>query len=977
MPTAVAARYMFVSGMAALVYEVLWVRDLGYLFGGSAQALSAVVAAFLAGLALGAFVAGRRVQPGPRLLWRYAQLELAIALFAPLAPWLIAGLDRALLDAWWPWLIERELATPVRFLVTFLLLLPATACMGATLPLLCTAFAGGEEKSGALIGRLYGWNTLGGVAGCLLAGFVLVEQVGLWKSRLVAAAFNVALALLAWRRDRAQLRAAASGALSTAAAAATPSSSSSATSASGRGAARPPLREPPIDRAPSLAWPCWAGALVATSALSIVLEFGWTRLMALGVGGTTYAFSIVLALYLAGLGLGALVAAALARRGVSSLRLLIASQLLLALLLLALHPFVDELVAAVGGALYDATARAESAMPGARARLALLLGGVLVGLPSLLLGIAFPALSELRVAATGQLGRGIGASYLLSTAGGVAASLATHFWLLPALGLERTLFAASLAVGVVAALLIALARGGAGRGAGGGARRIALAAGVLVAVAAGGFAVQQRGRWDPRAIYGGVGLYGPRALAAERQLLEVRDGASCSVAVFAQGAERSLAVNGKVDATSRGDMGTQLLLAWLPQLLARESKETFVLGYGAGVTAAAASRYGGRVTCAEIEEEVLAVSHHFADVNRAAHADPNIALIADDGRALLRRAPVRYDVITTEPSNPWLAGMAGLFTVEFYELCRERLAPGGVLCQWVQLYWSSPDDYQAIFATLGSVFPHVAIWKTTSGDTLMLGAMEPLALDPAALAQRAAERPWLAPSLAGSSASLAAQLAPMVLLAGADARAFADAGPRRIRDDVPFLEFSAARHMQANSVDAILARLYAARRTSLYQQEALQAALPLNEVAQLLREVAAGLLTYDQAPLAEPLLAEAHARDPTLERLPFWRWLSATKRGDAAEATRRLAELEQRAPALLIQVAEEHGRRRDFAAAEAALGRLEAKAGANAATEFQRGRLLELQGKSSDAVARYERALKLDSRMVPAREALRRLREGR
>ncbi|MBL8841203.1 MAG: fused MFS/spermidine synthase [Planctomycetes bacterium] len=967
MPTAVAARYMFVSGMAALVYEVLWVRDLGYLFGGSAQALSAVVAAFLAGLALGAFVAGRRVQPGPRLLWRYAQLELAIALFAPLAPWLIAGLDRALLDAWWPWLIERELATPVRFLVTFLLLLPATACMGATLPLLCTAFAGGGEKSGALIGRLYGWNTLGGVAGCLLAGFVLVEQVGLWKSRLVAAAFNVALALLAWRRDRAQARAAAGGAMGGAAAG----------PASGSAAARPPWREAPIDRAPWLAWPCWAGALVATSALSIVLEFGWTRLMALGVGGTTYAFSIVLALYLAGLGLGALVAAALARRGASSLRLLIGSQLLLALLLLALHPFIDDLVAGVGGALYDATARAEAAMPGARARLALLLGGVLVGVPSLLLGIAFPALSELRVAATGELGRGIGASYLLSTAGGVAASLATHFWLLPALGLERTLFFASLAVGVVAALLIALARGGAGRGTGGGARRIALAAGVLVAVAAGGFAVQQRGRWDPRAIYGGVGLYGPRALAPERQLLEVRDGASCSVAVFAQGAERSLAVNGKVDATSRGDMGTQLLLAWLPQLLARESKETFVLGYGAGVTAAAASRYGGRVTCAEIEEEVLAVSHHFADVNRAAHADPNIALIADDGRALLRRAPVRYDVITTEPSNPWLAGMAGLFTVEFYELCRERLAPGGVLCQWVQLYWSSPEDYQAIFATLGSVFPHVAIWKTTSGDTLMLGAMEPLALDPAELAQRAAARPWLAPSLAGSSASLAAQLAPMALLAGNDARAFADAGPRLIRDDVPFLEFSAARHMQANSVDAILARLYAERRTPLYQQEALQAALPANEVAVLLREVAAGLLTYDQASLAEPLLAEAHAREPTLERLPFWRWLSATKRGDAAEAARRLAELEQRAPALLIQVAEEHGRRRDFAAAEAALERLEAKAGSSPASEFQRGRLLELQGKKSDAVARYERALRLDSRMAPAREGLRRLREGR
>ncbi len=962
MPTAIAARYMFVSGMAALVYEVLWVRDLGYLFGGSAQALSAVVAAFLAGLALGAFVAGRRVRNGPGLLRRYAQLEIAIALFAPLAPWLIAGLDRTLLDPWWPSLVEHGLATPVRFLATFVLLLPATACMGATLPVLCTAFAGGGEKSGALIGRLYGWNTLGGVAGCLLAGFVLVEQVGLWKSRLVAAAFNLALAALAWRLDRRAVAAASRAGANV--------ESGGAQRSSAPRALQVPLVAP---RTLDLAWPIWAGALIVSSALSIVLEFGWTRLMALGVGGTTYAFSIVLALYLTGLGVGALVYATLVRRGATALRVLIAAQFLLALLLLGLQPFVDDLVASVGGALYEATAHADAAATGARARLALELGGALVLVPSLLLGIAFPALSDLRVAATGELGRGIGSSYLLSTLGGVVASLATHFWLLPRFGLEGTLFAASLAVGALGAVLVAAARGAVRSG----ARQLLLALLLLAGVAGGGFASRALGRWDPRAIYGGVGLYGPRALAAERMLLEVRDGASCSVAVFEQNQERALAVNGKVDATSRGDMGTQLLLAWLPQLLARESKEVFVLGYGAGVTAAAASRYGGRVVCAEIEAEVLAVSPRFADVNRNAHADPNVTLIADDGRALLRRAPVRYDVITTEPSNPWLAGMAGLFTVEFYELCRDRLAPGGVLCQWVQLYWSSPDDYQAIFATLGSVFPHVAIWKTTSGDTLMVGAMEPLALDPATLAQRSAQRPWLAPALAGSNASLAAQLAPMMLLAGGDARAFADGGPRLIRDDVPFLEFSAARHMQANSIDAILGGLFAARRTPLYQQAELIAALPAAELAPLFRDVAASALMHEAAPLAEPLLAEAYDRDPSLERLSFWRWLSAKKRGDAAEATRRLAELERRAPALLVQVAEEYARGRDFSDANGALDRLEAKAGSSAASEFQRGRLFELQGKKSDAIVRYERALKLDARMGAARDAMRRLREGR
>ncbi|MBM4013762.1 MAG: hypothetical protein FJ293_02200, partial [Planctomycetes bacterium] len=732
MPTSIAAACMFVSGTAALVYQVLWVRDLGYTFGGSAGALSAVVGAFLAGLALGAFVAGRRVSDRPGLLRTYAWLELLIALWGPVAPWCIVAADRLLLSGA---LGAAGGATLLaRFGLAFLLLLPATACMGATLPLLCTAFAGRGEPTGALIGRLYGWNTLGGVMGCLLAGFVLVEKVGLWRSRFLAAGLNLALvALASWlspRLDR--LRARAAGAATAAKAP----------------AARAEWAPPGARR--QIAWPAWALALVLTSGFSITLEFGWTRLMALGVGGTTYAFSIVLALYLGGLGLGALLYAAIVRRGGTPLPVLILAQLLLGSVLLASQPCIDDWIAAIGGKLHAASSGAPGSASDARARLALQLGAWLVLPPALLLGIAFPALSDLRIGRREELGRGVGAAYLLSTAGGVAASLLTHFVVLPAIGLERMLVGAALGSGAVGALLLLV--GAAARDA---SRRAATGlAGVLALATLGAtaYALAEHGRWDARAVYGGVGLYGPRALHPERALLEVRDGASCSVAVFRNKEERSLAVNGKVDATSRGDMGTQLLLAWLPQLLAAGDRETFVLGYGAGVTAHAAARFGGRVLCAEIEAEVLAVSPHFADVNGAAYADPRIELVADDGRALLRRSGRRFDVITTEPSNPWLAGMAALFTVEFYELCRARLAEGGVLCQWVQLYWSSPDDYQAIFATLGSVFPHVAIWRTTSGDTLMLGAERPLSLDLAALARKAAARPFLAPELAGAAA---------------------------------------------------------------------------------------------------------------------------------------------------------------------------------------------------------------------------------
>jgi spermidine synthase len=966
MPTSIAAACMFVSGTAALVYEVLWVRDLGYTFGSSAGALSAVVAAFLAGLACGAFFGGRRVSDRPGLLRTYAVLELLIALWAPLAPWCIAAADRVVLSGWIGDL--GGVALLARFGLAFLLLLPATACMGATLPLLCTAFAGRGEPTGALIGRLYGWNTLGGVMGCLLAGFVLVETVGLWKSRFLAAALNLALVVLAlWlspRLDRARQ--------------ALPR------------AASPPrgkVAEPALTTSSRhLAWPLWALTLAVTSGLSITLEFGWTRLMALGVGGTTYSFSIVLALYLGGLGLGSLLYAAIVRRGGTPLPVLIGAQLLLGAVLLGSQPWIDDWIAGIGSELHAATGGAGASTGDVRARLALALGSRLVLLPAVLLGMAFPALSDSMVARSDELGRGVGVAYLVSTLGGVAASLLTHFVVLPAIGLETMLSCAALGSGAVGALLL-LARAATPAAGRRGACAVAGAA-ALVTLVAVSLVLPEHGRWDARAVYGGVGLYGPRALHPERALLEVRDGASCSVAVFRQKEERSLAVNGKVDATSRGDMGTQLLLAWLPQLLAAEERETFVLGYGAGVTVNAAARFGGRVLCAEIEDEVLAVSRHFSDVNGAAHADPRVELVADDGRALLRRTDRRFDVITTEPSNPWLAGMAALFTVEFYELCRSRLAEGGVLCQWVQLYWSSPDDYHAIFATLGSVFPQVAIWRTTSGDTLMLAAERPLHLDLLALERKAATRPFLVRELAASAAvgssavagappSLTAQLARMVLLQGDEARAFAAAGTRRIRDDVPFLEFTAARNMQANSVDAILDRLVAARRTALYQQQELLAALPAAEQPALLRDVAELLVPRGAATLAEPLLMEARRREPQLERLAFWWWLAARERGATAEASARLAELEQRSPALLLQVSRALSDGGEHEAALAALDRLERRGGGSAASFFQRGAVFERMGRKSDAAAQYERSLKLDPRFQPAKEAQRRLVESR
>jgi spermidine synthase len=955
MSTRIAAVCMLVSGAAALLYEVLWIRDLAYVFGGSARALSTVVAAFLTGLALGAWIAGRRIEPSVQLLRTYARLELGIALTAPLVPWIVGLLDRALLDPLWPWIARHDLQTPARFLVAGAVMLPATACMGATLPVLCGAFAGARDEDGALIGRLYGWNTIGGVIGCLLAGFVLIEHVGLWKSRLIAAALNVALAAFAFqllRRWGSETR-------------------------TGRPARRGRAAPPPAERTKqSLPVPLWALALLLSSAVSIALELCWSRLVALCVGGTTYAFSIVLAVYLLGLGGGALVYAAAARRHVSPVKLLAASQLALGLLLLCGRPAVEPLLRGIGLTLYEGSAIGEASPPALRGGLALAFSAAIALVPSLLIGIAFPALSDLRVARRREIGAGVGAAYLVSTIGGVAASIATSFFLMPSRGIERTLADVGLVAGLLAsALLFALRGGGTARTLRGTLPTLIAAAVVVMLYGV----ARTHGRWDPRSIYGGVALYGPRALLPGREILSAQDGPAGSVAVFESHGVRALTMNGKVDAATRGDMGTQLLLSWLPELFHDDPREVFVVGWGSGATADAALRYGARVQCAEIEEAVVRVADLFEEVNHGAHRDPGVDLSVDDGRSRLRRADRRFDVIVTEPSNPWLAGMSALFTVEFYELCRERLAEGGVLCQWVQLYWSSAEDFRATFATLSSVFPNVALWRTTSNDTLMLASTRPLRFDPDTIERRSKERPWLAVELADTDVwaqevpPLSAQLARMVLLEGDEARAFVSGEQRLIRDDLPFLEFSAARRMQANSAPAILETVYARRTTPLYAADALARTLPKHDLAALLRDVAAAEIDSGAARLATPILEEAHGYAPELERLAFLRWLAARREGRSDAAAALLDELERTTPRQLADVAAEQMRARDLDAAWSAIDRLERAIGADTLVEFARGRVLETGLRRSEAVGHYERALELDPGSVDAREALKRL----
>ena len=297
-------------------------------------------------------------------------------------------------------------------------------------------------------------------------------------------------------------------------------------------------------------------------------------------------------------------------------------------------------------------------------------------------------------------------------------------------------------------------------------------------------------------------------------ILYYREGATGTVSVKRLTGDRSLAIDGKVDASTSGDMITQKLLAHLPLLLHPQPQTVSIIGLGSGVTAGAALVHPvAAVEVVEISPEVIEASSHFTAENRRALDDPRTRLIEGDGRSHMLLSSRQYDVIVSEPSNPWMAGVAALFTQEFFTILRDRLAPGGIVCQWAHTYDISTADLRSIVATFTSVFPGATMWLVGNGDLLLLGSLEPLGprLDGIA-------RAWLRPGVGDdlASVSLASPFSLWSLYAGGTAE-LAEYGAGAIiqSDDRMALEFSGPRALNLGgdeNLSSLRALLPPARR---------------------------------------------------------------------------------------------------------------------------------------------------------------------
>jgi spermidine synthase len=705
----VAVCFLF-SGATGLIYEVLWARMLGLVFGVTTLAIGLVLAAFMGGLALGSAIAARLAARIARAVRTYALIEISIGVYALAVPLLFRLIDRVYAVAWPHFHQSFYGFTFARFALAAIVLLIPTALMGATLPVLAGALAGPRKQREKSITTLYAFNLAGAIAGTVAAGFFLLPTFGVRATIWIAAATNVVIGVAAFLIDRKQ----------------GPPNFSLSSSVEVQSEAS--QRQTEVRRT------FWLTCAVISGFVTISMQIVWSRMLAMIIGSSTYAFSIVLALFLAGLALGAYLVSASRNRDSRSLRRTV---------------FGLEILTAL--ALFISI-RVANAMPALLVSMGLRLGvnswtglltlqigaaALLILVPATFMGMVMPLV--LTQAGSARL---VGRSYALNTVGAIAGALVTAFLLIPKTNTRFTIFCAASLCLVVAGIAyqprrergdLAVARSLSI----GGAFALIIVMSIfwpalnLNALSVGAYDSFVRVLAKSR---GDVPEDDRNGGAANHQLLMFAEGRTATVSVRRDWGITSVAINGRTNASDGDDMPTQILLGQLGIMAAPRLDHALVVGFATGVTPGAVLQSPMQsVDCVEIEPAAVASSSFFNHVNNRPLGDPRLHLILDDARNYLRVNPERYDLIVSEPSHPWVPGVANLFTREFFALGRERLQDDGVFVQWLQIYQLSTESLRSVLATFHAVFPHVAVFRVQGAakgkDLILLGSRAPITFD--------------------------------------------------------------------------------------------------------------------------------------------------------------------------------------------------------------------------------------------------------
>ncbi len=713
--------FFFLSGACGLVYEVAWSRDFVLVVGGTTKAVTAVVAVFMGGLGLGGLLGGRlvdRARTNPIVI--YGILEGLIGALALLVPLFVTA-SRPLLSAAYGALGGGHFGIDlVRFAVAALILLPPTLLMGATLPVLMKATLASRERYGLAAGRLFAVNTLGAMTGAGVAGFVLLPYLGNQAAVWIAAAVNISICVLVLVFGR-----------------------------------RLPAYAP-AEAAESKERPPWSRKAVLvvvgyglSGLAALIYQIAWTRSLGLSLGGSTYSFTLILVSFIGGLGLGGALITPWVDRIKKPLFNAGLMEFVIGLSALLVLPALDNLSEHMHHWYFR---YADSGMLLWLIRFGASFGVVFV--PTLFMGALMPLLSRGLSLERPGAGEPVGWVYFSNTVGAVVGSFLAGYVLMHFFGVRFT---------ILLATLVSLSVGAAWTVLGEAPRRSSFLVTLLAAAVS---AVLLRGLPppDPLLINSNPFVYASKtvpflgrdesvreAMHRQYRVLYFREDSEVSAMVIESRVEkvRYLRINGKTDASSYLDMPTQSLLGHLPVLAHPDPKTVMILGLASGVTPGRVLMHPvERVDCLELSPAVVEASRYFHDISRLDFDDPRFNLIVNDGRNHLLLTDRTYDVILSEPSNPWQAGQGTLFTLEYFELMKSRLNEGGVALSWMDVYNMDADTLKLLLRTFVEVFPHVMLWETVpNADYLLIGSATPFEMSVPSLSERLSETPAAAKDL--------------------------------------------------------------------------------------------------------------------------------------------------------------------------------------------------------------------------------------
>jgi len=778
------------SGAAGLIYQVVWVREFGNVFGNTIHSASLVIAVFMLGLGAGGALAGawadRRWAQRGSLLEAYGRVELAIAGLGFVISLLLPRLEALSAGVSWytagphGWHVLSTASYLARYAVAVALLTPVTLLMGATLTLLIRHVVQRDlGAAGWRIGALYGANTAGAAAGCFFTDHAFIPNVGLFGTQMIAVLFNLV---------------AAAGALRLAAA----REPAGAAQAAGPAIATADGTPPAVAASRRLV----ALAILMSGVAAMGMEIVWFRHLTALVGSYRTVLSLILTVILVGIWLGSMAGGWLARRvGRPALLYLLSQALFVASTLAGLaradiKVVLEEQVQAYLPFLFSEGLRRDLLLLGLTLKVVVRE----LAVPALLMGFAYPLANATVQDAEPAVGRRAGALYLANTVGAVAGALVTGFLLLPALGMQRTV---TVLAGVAALGLLPLYAA---------ARRAAAPAGRTRPVTAA-FALS--GAAAAVAIGAWVALPPDHLVTRTHHLrpnetrLTVSEGLTEIVAVTAlPGEGRTLVTNGhSMSGTSMISQRYMRAFAHLPLLQMDAPERALVICFGVGNTAHAATLHPGlrRVEVVDTSRQVLEHAAWFADANRDVLRDPKVAVYVNDGRQHLRMQPAgTYDMITLEPPPIAFAGMASLYSREFYALARSRLRPGGYLTQWLPAYQVPGHVAMSMVRAFVEVFPESVLLSGAMSELILMGVNGPsIELDPGRVQARLAARPAVAEDLRRVSLGTLTEI--VGTFGGAAPTLVAATEPYQpITDDLPLNEYAIASRLSDNQIPRAL-----------------------------------------------------------------------------------------------------------------------------------------------------------------------------